>query len=128
LDGKPTFNTSSLGTPNLLIVAETGLDEGQYDESDTELGEKNYDVVRMWKAPFRGTIKIEDEIQVLGTSTDSRLLYTIETAHLDNPENLYRMQLLDISDHDVHPYTLTTHLGGAIPLGNSSLTGQEIQV
>lgn len=128
INGETKFNSSSADTPNMLIVANTGLDEEDYDPPLQETGEKNYDVVRMWQAPFRGTIEIKDNIQIQGSSSDIRMIYSIETAHLDNPTNLYRLQLLDIADHLPHSYTLNTNLGASIPLGNPTLQGQSIQV
>lgn len=127
-NGVPKFNTSSAETPNMLIVASTAITETDYDPPLPETGEKNYDAVRMWQAPFRGTIEIKDNIQIQGTSSDAHMIYSIETAHLDNPNNLYRLQLLDIVDHLPHSYTLNTNLGSAIPLGNPALQGQSIQV
>ncbi len=127
-NGVPKFNTSSAETPNMLIVASTALDESDYDPPTPETGEKNYDVVRMWQAPYRGTIKISDNVQIQGNSPDTRIIYSIETAYLDNPTSLYRLQLLDIADHLSHSFNLDTNLGATIPLGNSSLQGQSIHV
>ena len=70
--GHPTFSLSSAGTPSPLPV-EGGGDEGLFEEDPEELEARidQYplqDVVRMWRAPFTGTVRVEAPVQWMPAS------------------------------------------------------------
>jgi YD repeat-containing protein len=70
--GHPTFSLSSAGTPSPLPV-EGGGDEGLFEEDPAELEARidQYplqDVVRMWRAPFSGVVRVEAPVQWMPAS------------------------------------------------------------
>ena len=71
VDGVPTFNNSSAGTPNeLLSVGEISpsLNFNTYTEEEVDkLKQTNplHDIVKMWKAQFSGIIKITGALKLI---------------------------------------------------------------
>lgn len=77
-NGTNTFTTSSKLTPNMVITAKALQiePEDEVDENDRDI---DYDVVRVWEAPYDGKITITDNIEFLPQSSDSKIIYSIET-------------------------------------------------
>ena len=74
VDGKPSFKTSSDGTPNPVVATdnfpksgalkETTEEEKKEIQDSLEKAMPMYDAVRVWKAPFSGSVKVSAEIEV----------------------------------------------------------------
>ena len=78
-NGYNNFSSSSANTPNMLITADSDIIPAvpMIDEITDESG---YEPIRVWVAPKAGTIKINDELMMEATDSQSYAKYSIETS------------------------------------------------
>lgn len=71
----------SAETENMVIVADANILDNINQENPDDTVIDNYDVVRVWEAPYGGQFKIRDTVAFSPTSTNSKVIYSIETSN-----------------------------------------------
>ncbi len=126
--GEPTFVSTSEDTENMVITA-SGI--GEPTDPDPDLDEDpeleqrllDFDAVRMWIAPYEGTIKIEGKIRRFGGGPT---MFTIETATEDfnnnEPFRIFAEELPNSSNA-----ISLTHYDNDAPLGINTSSTIDVQ-
>ena len=125
-NGDPQFINDSQGSPNLVITA-APKEIGVPDEYTAEMVKTpNYDVVKVWEAPFPGFIVIDNTIQL--TDLAQEVNVTIEMFHKSSMTLAFG-DVLNAAHPFVHHYEYLNNLkyGSADPtLRYRVLQGQRI--
>ncbi|WP_445455748.1 SpvB/TcaC N-terminal domain-containing protein [Flavobacterium sp. HNIBRBA15423] len=116
--GLNIFETTSENTPNLVITADPRtISSDDVPDPDPEFNEdmNNYDVVRVWEAPFNGTVVIKDNIQFQPQSNNSSVVYSIETATPRTFQVPFRIYLKEFNSNNLSENISFTNYSGNNP-------------
>lgn len=86
INDNPVFLADSKGSPNMVITAEPRTIEVPAEYNQSELDIPNYDVVKVWEAPYKGNIKITNNITL--TDPTKEVTITIESRIKDLPSDI----------------------------------------
>jgi RHS repeat-associated protein len=113
--GKPEFVPNSMNSPNLVIKAAPRTIEvpAEYNQSDIKI--PDYDIVKVWEAPYRGIIAITNDIVL--TDPSQEVTVTIETRIKELSSGIGCLiygKVLNSSNPEIHStITNTTVFGGS---------------
>jgi hypothetical protein len=126
-----TFVTGSEETPNMVITAApkkiNPLTEPNPDPNPDPTINMNFDVVRVWEAPYSGIINIRDRIQLLPPiNNTTSCIYSIETNAPKRNLQPIRIYLRKFNQNFQSETINLTSLSSIYPLGinddNSNIT------
>lgn len=115
-----TFVTGSELTPNMVITANPNtLDVNNIPDPDPTTPEvdTNYDVVRVWQAPYTGSITISDSIQYSPEDENSSVVYSIESKTPRKGIFPFRLYLKEFDTTTTSDEVLLTNYVLNVPLG-----------
>ena len=115
-----TFVTGSELTPNMVITANPNtLDVNNIPDPDPTTPEvdTNYDVVRVWQAPYTGSITISDYIQYSPEDENSSIVYSIESKTARKEALPIRLYLKEFNINTTSDEVLLTNYVPNVPLG-----------
>ena len=130
-NGEPNFTTDSGLTENLVLTSGAPISNWQdptetQEEEQEELEQEqmqddflDFDAVQVWKAPFTGTIQVDNEIKVyIGSSPFNHTIETTSETYSNKPFRIFRDQYSPGVNGE---FSLQNYFGNNPPLGVQDL-------